>query len=81
MRIQMSCCHKTKLNIEMNKRILPQSFQRNKNQGKKNLKKTFKRQFRYVRHKQGREEKLFLIPKTCVKKVIILDWATILDKV
>ena len=42
MRIQMSCCHKTKLNREMNKRILPQSFQRNKNQGKKNLKKTLK---------------------------------------
>ena len=78
MRIQMSCCHKTKLNREMNKRILPPSFQRNKNQGKKNLKKTIQ-----VCKAQTRErEKAILDPKNmCEESHNFRLGYKILDKV
>ena len=82
MRIQMSCCRKTKLKREMNKEIFPPSFQRNKNQGKKILKKTFEKTIQVCTTQTREEGKAILDPKNmCEESHNFRLGYKILDKV
>ena len=62
-RANMLCSRMTKLNREMNKEILPQTFQRSKIQGKKILKKTFKKTIQVCTTQTRETGKAILDPK------------------
>ena len=78
----MLCCRMTKLNREMNKEILPPTFQRSKIQGKKILKKTFKKTIQVCTTQTRETGKAILDPKNmCEESHNFRLGYKILDKV